>query len=170
MACVVQWEYHWSCMHCQPAHCFSRVLYSRERPSLRGIQGIPSLRVEIHEQVIKNKGSGGGVSQYITAKLLNYLPKGDLDCSKNVWKVSAGSQPLISTGSVVMYNNLQPTKDVDLPGRAKRNRLFFFFTEHFRSGYTQYCKVLPIVSDAYLCVRRTWKVENSFSIKESRIH
>lgn len=127
MACVVQWEYHWSCMHCQPAHCFSRVLYSRERPSLRGIQGIPSLRVEIHEQVIKNKGSGGGVSQYITAKLLNYLPKGDLDCSKNVWKVSAGSQPLISTGSVVMYNNLQPTKDVDLPGRAKRNGLFFFF-------------------------------------------
>lgn len=36
-------------------------------------------RVEMHEHVIKNKGNGGGIAQYIAVKLLNYLPKGDLD-------------------------------------------------------------------------------------------
>lgn len=128
MARVVQWEYHRCCIYCQPAHHFSRVLYSGERPSVRCIQWIPLLRVEIHEHVIKNKGNGGGISQYITVKLLNYLPKGDLDwniAARTFWKVSAGSQPLISAGCVVMYSKLLSTKDADLPGRAKRDGVFF---------------------------------------------
>lgn len=51
----------------------------RERPSVRCSQWIPLLRFEIHEHVIKNKGNGDGIAQYITVKLVNYLPKGDLD-------------------------------------------------------------------------------------------
>lgn len=51
----------------------------RERPSVRCSQWIPLLRVEIHEHVIKNKGNGDGIAQYITVKLVNYLPKEDLD-------------------------------------------------------------------------------------------
>lgn len=56
----------------------------RERPSVRCSQWIPLLRVEIHEHVIKNKGNRGGIAQYITIKLVNYLPKGDLD-----WNIAA---------------------------------------------------------------------------------
>lgn len=69
-----------------------------------------------------------------------------------------------------MYSKLLPTKEVDLPGRVKRDGLFFIYTEHFGSGYIQDCKVSPIVPGADLCRRRTGRAENNFSIKESRIH
>lgn len=29
--------------------------------------------------VIRNKGNGGGIAQCVTVKLLNYLPKGDIE-------------------------------------------------------------------------------------------
>lgn len=67
-------------MHCQPAHGFSRGLYSK-RKAVCEMYSVDIFyeRVEMHEHVIKNKGNGGGIAQYIAVKLLNYFAKGDLD-------------------------------------------------------------------------------------------
>lgn len=54
-------------------------------------------------------------------------------------------------------------------GPRGRGFFFSFIQNRYISSYTQDCKVSPPVSDADLCRRRTWRAENSFSIKESRI-
>lgn len=53
--------------------------FLREILSAGCIQQVFFIRVETHGRVIRNKGNRGGIALCVTVKLLNYLPKGDLE-------------------------------------------------------------------------------------------
>lgn len=111
---VIQWDYHWCCMH-QPANSFTKRLYSKRNTICRMHSEICGLT--------RNKGSRGGSA---LVKLLSYLQKGT---SKGFdWNLAARNfeNHLLMPQPLSVLNTLWLTKGVDVPVGTRKNVIFSF--------------------------------------------
>lgn len=143
---VIQWDYHWCCMH-RPANSFTKRLYSKRNTICRMHSEICGLT--------RNKGSRGGSA---LVKLLSYLQKGTSGGSKEFWKSSADATATISIEYTVAYQRCW------CASRHQEGCIFFLLAVHCRPFCMQDCKLSSIVSGANFCRRRIC-TENDFSIE-----
>lgn len=109
---VIQWDYHWCCMH-QPANSFTKRLYSKRNTICR-----------VHSEIrglTRNKGSRGDSA---LVKLLTYLHNGTSEGLD--WNLAARNfeNHLLMPQPLSVLNTLWLTKGVDVPGGTRKDAFF----------------------------------------------
>lgn len=150
---VIQWDYHWCCMH-HPANSFTKRLYSKRNTICR-------MRSEIRG-LTRNKGSRGGSAP---VKLLSYLQKGTSEGLD--WNIAARNfeNHLLMRQPLSVLNTLWFTKNCWCASRRQEGCIFFLHAVHCRPCCIQDCKLSPVMSGANFCRRRICSAGNDFSIE-----